>query len=539
MKLRACGYVRVSTDDQAQHGISLPSQIAKIQEFCAAKGWELVEVLQEPGLSGKDESRPEFRKMMTLAQGFPRPFDVVVVYALSRFARKLSLQTNAFEQLQAVGVALASVTETFGKGPNANLMRSMVGAFNQHLSDQSSVNTIRSMVENAAHGFWNGGPIPFGFESVTVERRKDKDKKKLAIREDEAEIVRQIFRLARFGDGKGPMGARGIAQWLNSKGYRLRGGRFANSNVAGTLSRTHYVGYYLDGKKNEFKEDLPEDQWITVPCPAIIGEEEFLEVAALRAKRSPKVTPPRETNGTTMLPASIAKCGQPGCGAGLTVPTGKSGAYRYYCCSVRVNEGAAACNLPSTQKDELEGAVVAALEERLFTPARLPVLLSHLLDRNADADKRRRKDLALARSELTNVSKAITNLMVLVEQDAKVLNEPEFAERMAYNKARKSVLGADVKALEEQLTRSKIRITEEMIIAFGESMRSALREGDPQFRSAYVRLFVDKVSVTSDEIIIEGSKAALERTLVKVGNPASEPVPIFDREWCRLQDSNL
>ncbi|URD59931.1 recombinase family protein [Sphingomonas sp. KRR8] len=539
MKLRACGYVRVSTDDQAQHGISLPSQISKVEEFCAARGWELVEVLQEPGMSGKDEGRPVFRKMMSLAQSALRPFDVIVVFALSRFARKLSLQTNSFDQLQAVGVGLASVTETFGKGPNGNLMRSMVGAFNQHVSDQSSVNTIRTMNENAAQGFWNGGPIPFGYLSITVERRKDKEKKKLAVQEAEAEVVRQIFRLARYGDGKGPLGARGIAQWLNSRGYTLRGARFKNSNVAGILSRTHYVGYYLDGKKNEFKEPLPEDQWITVPCPAIISEEEFLEVAALRAKRSPRVTPPRVTNGTTLLPATIAKCGQPGCGAGLTVRTGKSGAYHYYCCSARVNEGATACNLPSTQRDELEGAVIGALQERLFAPSRLPVLLSHLLDRSADADKRRRKDLGLARSELTSVSRAITNLMILVERDVSRLDEPEFAERMAHNRARKSVLEADVKALEAQLAKAKVRITKEMIKTFGERMRTALRDGDRQFRSAYVRLFVDQVTVTPEEIVITGSKAALERTLVKVDDPAREPVPIFDREWCRLQDSNL
>ena len=539
MKLRACGYVRVSTDDQAQHGISLPSQIAKIEEFCTTRGWELVEVLQEPGMSGKDEGRPVFRKMMSLAQSSLRPFDVIVVFALSRFARKLSLQSNSYEQLQAVGVGLASVTETFGKGPNGNLMRSMVGAFNQHVSDQSSVNTIRTMNENAAQGFFNGGPVPFGYESVTVERRKDKEKKKLAIREDEAEVVRQMFRLARYGDGNGPLGARGIAQWLNSRGYTLRGSRFNNSNVAGILSRTHYAGHYLDGKKNEFKEPKPEDQWITVPCPAIISEEEFLGVAALRAKRSPRVTPPRETNGTTLLPASVAKCGRPGCGAGLTVRSGKSGSYRYYCCSVRANEGADSCDLPSTRKEELESAVIGALEERLFAPSRLLVLLSHLLDRSEEANKRRRKELALARSELTNVSKAITNLMIMVEREVSLLKQPEFTERMAHNKARKSVLEADVRGLEAQLAKSKVRITKEMIEKFGERMRSALRDGNHQFRSAYVRLFVDQVTVTPDEIVITGSKAALERTLVKVGNPAREPVPIFDREWCPGEDSNL
>lgn len=249
--LRVCGYVRVSTEDQAQHGISIPSQIAKIEEFCRSKGWELVDIVQEPGMSGKDVGRPMFNKMMGRAESAARPFDVIIVYSLSRFARNLAIQTVAFERLQAVGVELASVSEAFGKGPNANLMRSMVGAFNQHVSDQSAMNTIRTMNANAREGFYNGGPVPYGYESFTVEMRKDKDKKKLKIREDEAEVVRCMFRLARYGDGHGPMGARAISNWLNARGYRLRGGRFNNSNTAGILSRTHYVGYYLDGKQNE------------------------------------------------------------------------------------------------------------------------------------------------------------------------------------------------------------------------------------------------------------------------------------------------
>ena len=167
------------------------------------------------------------------------------------------------------------------------------------------------------------------------------------------------------------------------------------------------------------------------------------------------------------------------------------------------------------------------------------MLLSHLLDRSEEANKRRRKELALARSELTNVSKAITNLMIMVEREVSLLKQPEFTERMAHNKARKSVLEADVRGLEAQLAKSKVRITKEMIEKFGERMRSALRDGNHQFRSAYVRLFVDQVTVTPDEIVITGSKAALERTLVKVGNPAREPVPIFDRECCPGEDSNL
>ncbi|MGN6819521.1 MAG: recombinase zinc beta ribbon domain-containing protein [Sphingomonas sp.] len=310
-------------------------------------------------------------------------------------------------------------------------------------------------------------------------------------------------------------------------------GRFNNSNTAGILSRTHYVGYYLDGKQNEFKEPLPEDQWITVPCPVIVSDEEFLEVAALRAKRSPKVTAPRVVSGVTMLPAEIARCAQPGCGAGLTYRTGKSGRYHYYNCSARVKQGADACDLPSIRREKLDAVVIDVLGERVFARDHLTALLGHLLDRSADTDKRRRKDLALAKSELTGVSKAITNLLLAIESGAMRPDEPLFVERMAHNRARKSVLEADVRNLERQLSGPKKRITKEMIASFGEKMRQALWNGDPTFRSAYVRLFVERVEVSADEIRIFGSKSAVEKTLAEIDEPLTDPVPIFDREWCQ------
>src|SRR3546814_13198288 len=80
--------------------------------------------------------------------------------------------------------------------------------------------------------------------SVTAELRGAKEKKKLAVDELEAAIVKRMFRLALQGDGAGPMGARAIAQRLNGEGMTLRGRPFNNSNVAGILARAHYTGRY-------------------------------------------------------------------------------------------------------------------------------------------------------------------------------------------------------------------------------------------------------------------------------------------------------
>ena len=118
-------------------------------------------------------------------------------------------------------------------------------------------------------------------------------------------------------------------------------------------------------------------------------------------------------------------------------------------------------------------------------------------------------------------------------------NDCGAVERMAHNRARKRTLETDVLALERQLSVSKKRITDETINAFARKMAEALQSGDPRFRAAYVRLFVQRVEVSADEIRIAGTTTALERALVEDGARPDGSVPFFDREWCPGEDSNL
>ena len=322
----ACGYVRVSTEDQKDHKISIASQIKAIERWCESNDVELRDIYSEPGLSGRDEGRPQFARMMDRATARERPYDIVVVHSLSRFARDVAIQAINYKRLQKAGVQQVSISEAFGKGSAGNLMRSVVSAFNQHYSEETAKHTRRSMRENARDGYFNGGKVPFGYRSVTVAHYGTKPKKRLEIDDAEAGLMRVMFQLATIGDGDGPMGVRGIAKWLNGRGHTLRGGRFHNSNVADILSRSHFVGFYLDGKKDDHGDPLPEAEWIRVPCPAIVDLALFEAAAALRATRQPRATPPRVTNGVTLLPSKIARCAEPGCTAGLTVRQAKADA---------------------------------------------------------------------------------------------------------------------------------------------------------------------------------------------------------------------
>ena len=122
--LKAIGYVRVSTDEQAREGLSLDLQVARIGAYCEAKGWELLRVYRDAGISGKDLERPGIQSLLHDLKG--NGVDVVVILKLDRLTRSIRdlglLIDDLFE-----GVALASVAEGFDSSTAAGEIRAIGG----------------------------------------------------------------------------------------------------------------------------------------------------------------------------------------------------------------------------------------------------------------------------------------------------------------------------------------------------------------------------------------------------------------------------
>ncbi len=62
---KKCGlYMRVSTEDQAREGFSLPEQKERLEAFCKFKGYEIVDYYEDAGISAKTGNhRPEFERL--------------------------------------------------------------------------------------------------------------------------------------------------------------------------------------------------------------------------------------------------------------------------------------------------------------------------------------------------------------------------------------------------------------------------------------------------------------------------------------------
>ena len=108
---------------------------------------------------------------------------------------------------------------------------------------------------------------------------------------------------------------------------------------------------------------------------SIIDKSTFEVVQAHRASRAPSVLPPRIVNSPSLL-TGLLKCG--GCGAGMTLATGKGGRYRYYKCNTRISKGTKLCDSHSHPMERLDSLILTALADKVFDPERVKAMLSDM-----------------------------------------------------------------------------------------------------------------------------------------------------------------
>ena len=206
--MKAIGYVRVSTDSQAQDGVSLEAQTAKIRAWADLNGADSVAIFEDAGISGKRaDNRPGLQDAMNaIGEG-----DALVVYSLSRFARSTRDTIELAERLEKRGADLVSLSEKIDTTTAAGKMVfRMLAVLSEFERDQVSERTRLALSHKKANGEKTGGDVPFGFRSEDGRLIPD-----LA----EQKALGLIQRL----HGKG-YSLRKIGRELERKGYRTRRG---------------------------------------------------------------------------------------------------------------------------------------------------------------------------------------------------------------------------------------------------------------------------------------------------------------------------
>lgn len=158
--LKAVGYIRVSTEDQAQEGVSLDAQAAKIRAWCELNGYTLSDVHVDAGLSGKRaDNRPGLQDAISAAC---RDQAALVVYSLSRLARSTRDAINISEQLGKAGADLVSISEKIDTTTAAGKMVfRMLAVLAEFERDQVAERTSLALQHKRANGELVGS-VPYG-----------------------------------------------------------------------------------------------------------------------------------------------------------------------------------------------------------------------------------------------------------------------------------------------------------------------------------------------------------------------------------------
>jgi DNA invertase Pin-like site-specific DNA recombinase len=506
---KAALYLRVSTGRQAAGDVSIPSQRDLTRRYCEAQGCSVVEEFVEPGASATDDRRPVFQRMLEEAASDGR-FNVICVHAFSRFYRNGAEMELTIRRLRKHGVEVVSVTQPTGDDPSQELMRQIIGVFDEYTSRENGKNVVRAMRESAKQGFWNGATPPLGYRVVEAERRGSKIKKRLDIDPVEAETVRLIYHLYLEGDsGSGPLGVKETTKWLNARGYRTRrGSTFGVGPVYGILTNACYAtGKWPYGRRNSRLGTLYDPaSIIEIDVPKILPMDVFERVQARLANNNPKVTAPRIVNGPTLL-TGLAVCAS--CGAGMTRTGTRRGhrSYTYYSCAGCQQKGKSVCKGRHVPMAKLDQLVIGNVKDCLLVPERLKSLLAAVIDRRASQDEavaRRRHTLE---AELSRIKDKLSRLYRAIEEDVIDLDD-DLKERIQILKRERDIAEASLERIAVQ-ARSGAEITSERIEMFADLMVRKLDEGEVQARKGYLRAMISRIEVDDGKVRIIGEKAAL------------------------------
>lgn len=226
----AAAYIRVSTDDQIEY--SPASQLEKIRDYAKRNGYILPEefVFTDEGISGRNTAkRPEFNRMIGIAKQKPKPFDAILLWKFSRFARNRedSIVYKSMLRKQC-GIDVISISENVGDDKMSVLIEAMIEAMDEYYSINLGEEVKRGMNEKVSRG-----------EAVTIPSFGYDIKDGVYIPDPvTAPALQRIFE--DYLNGKG---MRTIAMELNDNGFRTRRGNlFQNRTVQYILNNPVYIG---------------------------------------------------------------------------------------------------------------------------------------------------------------------------------------------------------------------------------------------------------------------------------------------------------
>lgn len=238
-------YIRVSTQDQAQHGFSLDAQQDSLQNYAKALGYEIFKIYKDEGKSAKDLNRPEMINLLRDAED--RKFNAIFIYKLDRFSRSLKDLILTIDRLKEWNIDFVSLQDKIETASaSGKLMFQIIGAFAEFERNIIGDRTTFGMARKAKEG---------GF--ITKAPKGYKLVNKQLVPNEEAETIKQVFEEFLNSDisltqlaGKTGMSTAGIKKLLSNITY------LGKVKFAGQESQGHHEPLISEELFSKVKEKL-------------------------------------------------------------------------------------------------------------------------------------------------------------------------------------------------------------------------------------------------------------------------------------------
>jgi site-specific DNA recombinase len=295
--IQAASYARVSSEQQAE-AKTIASQIAALRARVAADGLVLPDEQQfvDEGYSGATLIRPALEQLRDLiaAGGIDRLY----VHSPDRLARKYAYQVLLIDEFQRAGVEVIFLNRALGRSPEDELLLQVQGM----VAEYERAKILERSRRGKRHAAQNGDvsvltTAPYGY--LYLRKQDSGGEGRFEIVLEEARVVRQVF--AWVGRDRLSIGE--VVRRLNTAGERTRTGKrvWDRTTIWGMLKNPAYMGQAAFGKTRAGSlqsrlraqrgrslhprraystTDVPQDEWISIPVPALVSEELFAAVQA-------------------------------------------------------------------------------------------------------------------------------------------------------------------------------------------------------------------------------------------------------------------
>lgn len=492
--MNAVIYARYSS--HAQREESIEGQLRVCHDYAGHAGFSVIKEYVDRAMTATNDQRPAFQQM--IAECASGEVDIVLVYALDRFARDRYDAAVYRKKLKDNGVRIISVTQPIDDSPEGVLIESLLEGLAEYYSKNLARGVMRGMRENAINCKAVGGICPTGYKI-------DRSSMKYVIDEEKAVIIQEVFRL--YADG---MSIVDICKTCNEKGYRTNRGRpFTRNSLSTILRNRKYIGVY------KF-----DDIEIEGGMPVIVDPDTFERVQRRIAMGNK--TKPRKNNDVMFLLSGKLFCGH--CGKPMVgiSGTGKSGqTYYYYSCRTHGNK----CLKTAERKDQLEQFVMDYIVNEFLTDENISYVAGLVMD-HLNNDSWSQAANALER-QLKDIDSRISNLTKALELDGDL--QPVMDRITELRNERKDV--------ERDLARMRVDnmsfINKDMVEFWMHDL-AARNDGSPQYQRGLIETFVNAIYVYDTGEPHPDHKGKKKRVVIAFN--ASGPEATVDLEFVQAHD---